>query len=453
MDEGHEPERIEIELTSHDPAAATGRSRRARSGPAGGDVASGEPADGDGPGLLGTERGRLLAVGVTAALIALLVGVLIGRVGSGEVESVDDTPSTSAEVTTTTRPTGDRDTLPSAPSVLSPTTTRPERATTTTISGEEWVVGSIAINREASREEAEVIAVTGRGVLTRVDAITGATISINAGGGFGQPFVSAGDGWVLVSDDRGGFTSIADDGTRATLELGGWWPPLTAGAAVAWRAEFDQESGQPTRLVEVSLDGSETGNVIDVAGYYPAMIDPLGGVVVQASGGYYVVTPDSRSRVTTGQLHALGERRALVHECDDRLECGYFVIDRVSGAREPLEIDTGSTEPLQFGGLGWWGIGDPLSPNEEALVVASWDNGGQALGVIDLLTGSYQELGRFQNEPQAAWSPSSRYLYWLDGGKIMIFDRSTGESVLFSEDLDNVVAVAVRPVARTTDGG
>src|SRR5680860_1826076 len=123
------------------------------------------------------------------------------------------------------------------------------------------------------------------------------------------------------------------------------------------------------------------------------MIDPLGGIVVQAPGGYYVLTPDSRTRITVGQLHALGRRRALVRECDDRLECGFFVIDRDSGARERLHIDAELETQLQSAGVGWWGLGTPLSPDEGALVVATFDNTGPDIGVLDLSTGSYTELG------------------------------------------------------------
>lgn len=448
VDEGHEPERIEIELTPHDPEGSAARARRARVVSADGDASVTEAGEPGGPGWFATERGRLLGVGAGAALVALIVGVLVGRLGAGGVESSGEAVTTTVVATSTTTTTGNRDTLPRAPDVLSPTTTRPDRTTTTTtpVSADGWTEGSVVVNPEFEAEQVEVVALVGQGVLVRIDATTGATSSTQTDAGFGQPYVSAGDGWVLVPDDRGGFESVADDGARTALDLGGWWPALTSGAA-AWRAEFDQGLGGLTRLVQVSFDGTETGEVIDVDGFYPVAVDPLGGVVVQASGGYYVVAPDSRERLTTGMLHALGVGTALVHECDDQLECGYFVIDRSSGARDPLGIDAQESENLEFGGFGWWSLGSPMSPTEDALVVITFGAQGPALGVLDLTTGSYTELRRFENEPQAAWSPSGRYLYWVDGGTIMVFDRSTGESVPFSDDLDRVVALDVRPLA------
>jgi len=454
VDEGHEPERIEIELTAHEPAAPAGRTGRVQGGlPDGASVETTDPDDVGRPGLLGTEQGRLVAVAATAAVLALLVGVLVGRMGSGDVESADDLSSTTTEVTTTTRPPGNRDTLPRAPEILAPTTTRPERATTTTIDPEQMVEGSIDINPVVTPEKAEIIALTRQGVVVRIDAITGSTVSTQASAQFGQAFVSAGDGWVLVPSDDGGSSVIADDGSRSTLDLGEWWPPLMAGSASAfWRSEIDRQFGFPTRLVGVAIDGSETGVVIELDGHYPQMLDPLGGVVVQAPGGFYVVRAESRAHLTAGQLIALGERRALVYECDDRLECGYFVVDRTTGTADRLEVDPELGERPPLGWVGWWSLVEPLSPNEEAVVVAAWNGQAQSLGVLDLTTGSYTELGTFDNEPQAAWGPGSRYLYWLDGGRIMVFDRSTGESVVFSEDLDSVAALTVRGFVGSTVG-
>lgn len=453
MDEGHEPERIEIELTSHEPAT-----RRTARVPYGATVDSTDPDELGGPGLLGTERGRLVAVGAAVAVIALTVGVLMGRLGSGDVATSDDTATTN-RATTTTDPERDSDTLPRAPAVLAPTTTRPERTTTTTIDPEQVVEGSITINPVLTPEKVELIALTRRGALIRIDSITGATRSTTLGSPSPslfseQSFVSAGDGWILagISDDRGGeITAILDDGSRSTVDLAESWPPLTTDGPGLWRAEVDQPTGLPSHLVGLSLDGSETGEVIELDGYPPQIIDPLGGVVVQAPGGYYALTPESRTRITVGHLHALGRRRAVVRECDARLECGFFVIDRDSGAREPLQIAAELETQLGWPGLGWWGFGNPLSPDEDAMVAARLDNAGPSIGVLDLSTGSYTELGRIGNAPQAAWGPAGRYLYWLDDGRIMVFDRSTGESVPFSDDFDAVSAVTVRSFAGSAD--
>ena len=442
MDDGQEPGRIEVELTSHGPAThRTDRAAEAATGDAPG------PGGLVTPGVLGTERRRLVAVGSAVAVLALAVGVLVGRSGSGGQESAGDPARPPSAATSTTRP--NRDTLPAAPSLPAPSTTRPERTTTTmtttTIDPELVVEGSITVNPVLTPEKAELIALTRQGAVVRIDVITGATRTTHPVS-FGASFVAAGDGWILMPDDRGGLVTIADDGSRSPVDLGGWWPPLTADGGGFWRAEFDEPSGRPSRLVRMTLDGSDAGEVIELDGHHPQFIDPRGGVVVQAPGGYFVLTPHARTRVTVGQLHALGRRRALVRECDERLECGFFVVDRDSGAREPLHLDAELERQLEAAGFGWWGFGTPLSPDEDALVVTTFDDAaGPDIGVLELSTGSYTALGGFENEPQATWGPGGRYLYWLDAGRIMVFDRSTGASVLFSDDLDTVTALTVRP--------
>jgi hypothetical protein len=450
VDQGHEPERIEIELTSHDPAGA-GRARRVRAGSADDDLATTEPGKVGEPGLLGSERGRLIAVGAAAAVIALLIGVLVGRMGSGDVESSDAASSTTAEATTTTRPAENRDTLPRAPEILTPTTTRPQPATTTTVDPEQLITGTISIDPAVPPDDVEVVVLNGEGDVVRIDVASGATVSTRVEGSqLGPPFVDAGKGWVLVHsfDETGSWTVIFDDGSRSSVDLGSWFPSLTSnGGSSFWRLEIDRASGAPTHLVEVAVDGSETGAVLDLDGFYPQLTDPLGGVVVQAPGGYYLMRPDVRTRFTSGQLIALGERRALVNECDEQLVCGYFVVDRTTGARTQLALDPalGDLAAIEIGS--WWSLRDPMSPDENALLIVSYDqqSGFQTHGVLDLTTGEHTEIGALLDAPQMVWSPGGRSVYWLDVGRLMVFDPSTGESVLFSDDLDTLTALTVRP--------
>jgi hypothetical protein len=467
VDDGHEPERIEIELTSHEPASPGGRSRRAPGGvPDGASVEAGDPDD-PGPGLLGTERGRLIAVAAATAALALVVGVLVGRLGSGDVASSEGTEASTADSTTTTRGPGNRDTLPRAPEILAPTTTRPERPTTTTIDPERMTEGSIQIHPDVPPDPVELVGLTVNGEMIRIDVTTGATVSTRVDGSVGgPPSVLAGRGWVLVptfdpqvaSDQEA--TVIYDDGSRSSVLVGaGWtgWPTfLASGNTTVWRIDSQEETGQPIRLVELTIDGSETGVTIELDGFYPQMTDPRGGVVVHAPGGYYVLGPDSRARLTSGQLIALGRRRAVVNECDDQLECGYFVVDRSTGARTSLILDPalGERPSIELGG--WWSFREPMSPDEGALLVLTWDNSGggrQAIGVLDLATGEHAEIGGSMDQPmQMEWSPDGQRVYWLDGGRLKVFERSTGESVLLSDDLDRLNALTLRPSSGAADG-
>ncbi len=457
MDEGNEPERIEIELISHEPAETAARARRLRSATEDGDtgiVATGD-VDDDDAGPLATERGRLLAVGLGAAVIALLVGVVVGRMGSGEVESSDAVSTTEEPTTTTTMP-GNSDTLPLAPDIQAPPTTSRPDPTTTTIGTDEWVEGSIVVNPTAAEDQVEVVALTRDGQVVRIDVATGTTAGgrVAADGRFiqgGPTSVYAGAGWVLVPtfDADGRATVLFDDGSRSSIDLGGWVPVMVGATGdTFWRTDFDESNGELSELVEVALDGSETGATIDLGGRYPLLPDPLGGFVVEAPGGMYTVGSDATTRLTGGRLVAIGSRRLVVEECTEQLECGVLTVDRSTGERVDVPLDPALNESPGLEAGGWWSVRSPLSPDEDALIVIRWDNsgsGGQTLGVVDLATGAYTEIGTVYDFPQAAWSPDSARIYWLDEEDLAVFDRATGESVLLSPDLDAFAALAVRP--------
>lgn len=467
MDEGNEPERIEIELTSHEPAGAAARARRLRSEAADGHtgiVATGDVDGGDDgdAGPLATERGRLLAVGVGAAVVALLIGVVVGRMGSGEVES-SDAVSTTEEPTTTTSMPGDNDTLPRAPDIQPPPTTRPPATTTnpttTTIHVEGWVERPIVVAPEVASEQDEVVALTTDGQVVRIDVATG-TVAGNrvvADGrlsGFGGPaLVYAGTDWVLVPtfDGEAHAVMVFDDGMRSSVDLGGWTPMMVdATGDTFWRPRIDRSNGEISAMVEVMVDGTETGVEVDLGGRYPMAADPLGGFVVAAPGGTYTVGAEATTRLTDGRLIATGSRLLVVEECTEQLVCGYFAVDRATGERAviPLDPSLEDSAPIEAGG--WWSVRSPLSPEEDALIVVRWGQGGgggQTLGVVDLTTGEYTDIGGVFDTPQAAWSTDGGRVYWLDEGALMVFDRATGESVLLSPDLDAFAALAVRPSA------
>lgn len=458
MDEGNEPERIEIELTSHEPAETAARARRLRSATEDGDtgvVATGD-VDDDDAGPLATERGRLLAVGLGAAVVSLLIGVVVGRMGSGEVES-SDAASTTMEVSTTTTMPGSNDTLPRAPDIQAPPTTRAPATTTTTIPVDGWVERSVVVDPAVAREQDEVVALTRDGQVVRIDVATGTVAShpVAADGprnGFGGPaLVYAGTDWVLVPtfDEEGRSIIVFDDGGRSSVDLAGWTPVMVGpSGGTFWRPRFDPSIGEISEMVEVTLDGTETGVEVDLDGRYPMAADPLGGFVVQAPGGIYAVGADTTERLTGGRLLATGSRRLVVEECSEQLECGYFVVDRATGGRAVLPLDPSLEGSVGIEAGGWWSVRSPLNPEEDALIVVRWDHsgsGGQMLGVVDLTTGEYTDIGGVFDTPQAAWSTDGTRIYWLDRGAIMVFDPATDESVLLSPDLDEFAALAVRP--------
>ncbi len=452
MDDDREPQRIEIELTAHEPESVRRTASRSAAASADADTVD-EERDDRGP--LGSERGRLVAVGATAALVALLAGVFVGRMGSAEVATSDSAPTTTEVPAPTTTSARGAETLPRAPLVLSPSTTVPRPAPT---DPERPVKGQVAVHPAAATAPIEVVALTNRGELVRIDATSGRTVTIEIyGAQNGPPTIYAGDGWILLPsfDPQHGSTVVHDDGTRSKVDVGAAWPLMVdSERGTMWRIEPSDGSGPPLHLREIGIDGTETGSLIDLHGFYPQMADPLGGVVVQAPGGHFVLTPDGATRITTGTLIALGRERALVRECDEVLVCGYAVIDRASGRRTPLTLDPalGDHPTLEFG---WWAFRDPVSPTGDAVLVSFWDQSGsgrQRFGVLDLSSGGFLEIDATGGDiPLLEWTPDGRSLLWLDRGRLSVFDLDTGESVPFSDDLGTLNAFAVRPALPSFD--
>jgi hypothetical protein len=373
--------------------------------------------------------------------------------GSGDATSVaDDAPTTTDVPAPTTTRQQSVDTIAPAPRGLDTTTTAPARQPTAEpLDPDRLVKGSIALDPSLTLSPAELVLMTNRGEVVRIDTATGLTITATVEDSeYGPPAIYAGDGWILLLsyNEARGSTVLHDDGTRVTVDAQATWPLFEGGEdGTFWRVQEFESNGAPDTLTEISIDGGETGRTIDLGGFYPQSADPLGGIVVQAPGGNYIVTPEVTTRFTTGLLIALGRSRAVVSECGDSLDCGYFVVDRATGERTPLALDPSLGDPPTIDS-GWWAFRRPMSPDESAVLVTYWDqtgNGRQASGVIDLVTGGFREIDDAIDTPMMEWSPDGRQVYWLDSGRLQVFDRASGESVLVSEDLPAINAFTIRP--------
>jgi hypothetical protein len=457
VDEGREPERIEIELTSHEPARPSKRGASTAAG--GSSVASGETAS----GVLETERGRLIAVAAFIGVLALLIGVLVGRAGSdGDVATAD-----SAATTTTVRPrssttaSGASDPLPTVRTIDTPPPTAPPVATAPGVDQVGPTMGVIAVAPEFTGLGVEIIGLTVGGDVIQVDPATGSTVThYELGTPFGPPVVFAGPGWILVptvsSGDQSGAVVLADDGTRSFIDTGRSWPFAVSGDGSGrfWLPVESAEAPGGIRLVEMSIAGEATGSELALTAY-PSFLDPLGGVVVDAAGGSYRITVDGASRLTSGRLLAIGRSRVFVEECDETLVCGHYVVERSSGVRRRIEVDPAVSRLLASSMMVPVSSANALNDAEDGLLVAFWDqsDGGQRTGVLDLDTGDFTEfpdLSVYANGlPNVVWGPGGEQVFWLDStAHLQVLDLVTGVSVRFSEDLGQLNGFALRPVAR-----
>lgn len=472
MDEQREPERIEIELTSHEPSRGPRRSDRAGGGDGDGPVVTtvGEPS----VGVLETERGRLIAATALIGVVALLVGVLLGRAGSeGDVATADGAAtSTTVRERASTTVSDDSEVLPPVrPVVTPPTTTRP--AVTATPIGEPDpteetepiapVKGVIAIDPELSDLGVEVIGLTLGGQVVRVDPATGNTVTYDVAQSSGPSLIFAGPDWVFVPTvpfgARPGAVVLADDGTSTLIETGGSWPFVMSddGSGRFWIIDEPAATSNGLRLYELSLDGEPTGSELTLSNY-PLFVDPLGGFVVDAPGGSYRVTPEGAERLSSGRVLAAGRTRLLVEECDEFLDCGYAVVDREDGERTTVDPAEEIGDRQTLDAIGYWVTDNAFNVEEDRLLVTFWDGLGdrrQHSGVLDLETGAFADFADLRGDGNLTvrWAPDGRSLLWLNSiGVLSVLDIETGESQRLSEDLGQLGAFALRPLPVPNEG-
>jgi hypothetical protein len=68
--------------------------------------------------------------------------------------------------------------------------------------------------------------------------------------------------------------------------------------------------------------------------------DSAGGMVVSSGGDIYTTSGGSVTKLTSGELIAMGTATAYVRECDERLFCTTIRVDRTSGERSAVESES-----------------------------------------------------------------------------------------------------------------
>lgn len=487
MEDRARAERVEIELTANDDA----RRRWGRGGsadaegavaapvttatalasagtspaPASDSPAAFESADGlhsapldQGPRNSAGGIRRLAAIAAGTSAVALLLGWAIGRSGGGGETATSIAPATSQVAVSTSVAPGS--TLPVVDPADLPTTTRPPRTTTTT-EAPKWTIEPINIDGRAIELGLQLVGVTSAGRLFDIDAAAGTIASIaRSNRTAGGAAVFAGEDWVMLGDfDRGQIELYrAFENTSTRLSIGSLWDlRWQPGTDRFWVVDQNYVYPGPMTIVERTLEGDETGTVIELSSrFWPVSADPAGGLIVSGQSGTFRVTPDGSERISTGSILAIGSDRALVVECGDSLDtCGTFVLDRLSGERTRLTVD-GSTDPAleSVSNYGMYGGGDlsRISPDGRYAPVVVPAPTEARFGVIDLETGSFTRLSGFV-ESGLFWTPDGSHAVYLSGGAVMVFDAERGESFPLlapgPSTVENftVTAITLRPPA------
>jgi hypothetical protein len=448
VDKRSEPQRIEVELTSHAPA--TGRRATAiRALPV--EPTSGAAGDDERPVRSDSDdRRRLVVTGLVAGAVALLLGWILGRAG-GDPDVATTGSSNPAESSIPSSSPLAGDTLPVAvitvpppPSV--PRTTVP-RPPTTTIPTSVMVV---EVDPALFGTGLQVVGVGQSGRLVELDLDSGTMVSSrfarvgqqSVGGG---ATVFAGDNWVMGLNAESGTTTVRiGDGEPEQTTISSWQLWWAAGNETLWRID---DTVSPLTAREIAPDGTYIGPTFDLPGY-PTQADPAGGVVIELPGGTFTVDPAGGELLTTGRLVAIGTDLILAVRCDETLTCGLYRTNRTTGEESRLPVELPSADGFQS--VSWWGGGQmPIAPDGGAAPVIQFDQtrGMPMLNLIDMSTGELTPLASLDNVASIAWSSDGRFAFYLENSRLFAYDRQEGTSIRVSTSLPTMTSMTVRSSA------
>ncbi len=281
----------------------------------------------------------------------------------------------------------------------------------------------------------EIVTEDGLGNLRFIDLASNTMTTIDAprGGDMGRLF--AGNGWVLIPNGSTERALAYRDGNSDPYWVNDFsaWNVLHAqGAATMWQSDEALSLAGPGNMIELDPTGAPTGVTVPVP-RVPVHVDADGTFLVEMPGGAFAIGPAGSTRLTTGDVVALGPTVALVHECDESMTCTYWVVDRTSGERRelPAVLDGIRLEPI-----GWWPTSATISPDGMlAFVLVPVTEGvGRNRFVafqptlINLVSATsapldIDPLGWLSG---AQWTSDSQFAMFLAEGELNVYSRASG---------------------------
>lgn len=192
-----------------------------------------------------------------------------------------------------------------------------------------------------------------------------------------------------------------------------------------------------------TMAGTRVGrSTLDLpAGGFLSVPDGQGYALAQEGDAVYDVRPTGARRVTAGTLAAVGPTAWLVNRCQSAARCVNVVIDPATGARRTLP------DPADYPIPSWPpGV---ISPDGGLAALPSYGKDhSAAVRFVDLRTGAEHSVTAAlggQGWPALAWSPDSRWLFWITpGGAVQAMDPRTGQVSGLGIALPPVTFLAIR---------
>jgi hypothetical protein len=439
VDDGPQPERVEIELTPSDSA-------HERMQP---DL---EPTGVEPPARSESETRRLVAVALVTGLIALALGWMLGRSSSESTTLERPVTSTTASPTETTIEELEGDPIPAVEDAA-PATTAGAAPTTT---DPEVFVGVVSVHSGVAGQPIELVGTSSGGHLVTLDLATG-ELRRHTDRRFGSDEfdpIFAGPDWLAVAQpDQSELLVLRDGHEPERVAFGDVWELLRVPRTDRFWHFSDTDGGPPfgSRFYEeISLRDGPTGRRVEVAGAELVLPDPAGALVGSRAGKAYTIDADGASHLGDGELLAIGLDVALFRNCDETMRCYLAVLDRSSGALTRL-----STEQRFVDGItpAFWGylpsLAPSVSPSGGHSVIRPFVDDEPATAILDLRSGVVTTLTAADDPPftAIAWSDDGRFVFYTDGTVPMAWDAETGATFAIAEVVSDWYRLTVRSSA------
>lgn len=454
--DGDAPEPIEVELTAHEPRPDRGRRRREWTQPEPIDPVHVEPTDDAPPTRRSSDRTRLLATAAVVGVLALLVGLVIGRSTTDDAVADDEAVADDDAVTTTTVP-EPLETLPIVGEEIGgaefgdepeePTPSRPNSTTTGP------TTEPVAVDERLLGIPVRLVGVELGGVLVEADLANGTLTEFGADriSTDGIPLV-VGDDWI-VGSWYGGSRVVRSDGTSQRIDLGEAWQVFhVPDTELFWRMPSSGPDPDGFLMSLVDLAGEPVGPTIQLPpNTWPSVVDPrTGGVVVGGISRNYAIHPDGVDYLGLGVILGVTADLIVTWDCDETLECSLFTTDRTSGEVAAVPVDPDLEPPIQWGtpfGPAW-GSPHQLSPDGRwiGLFGSTWTS--NVAGILELATGRFVRLASEWPQPTVVWSPDSRFAFTLDGNVPIAHDTTTGDTFPVFADGVRWIQLGARPATQ-----
>lgn len=301
------------------------------------------------------------------------------------------------------------------------------------------------------------------GDVHRIDVDTGAVITTTS-----PPLASGAPAYVFADPEGATIASFDDvpsiryDAATDTAALATTTPrgtmvpgPLPG---TVWVEGRRVRAGDPLTISLVDSLGNELGTVLDVGTDTEVLgSDGTGAVLVRSElgGTFRFAAETAPTRVTAGEVIAIGSSVAYVHECDAQFTCGAFRVDRATGERTPAELpELARTDGgAEVGGP----FGQSVSPDGDVLFVpaagisADW-------AIVDLAAStSVPAPGAAVGSPML-WSADSQWALYLADDVLHLYDRAGGSLRTLSnlpelKAFGPAVQFAIEPGGESGSGG